>query len=280
MKESVELRRAVHGLLFALSLLWLFPLASALVVLVKDAAQFDALAFWTLPPLLDVPGNVVANLVEAWVRADVGRYFLNSVLYASIAGIGSGLVASLAGFALVHLKIKAPQAWFLTLFIGNLFPFQMFLIPLYLVLNRTGLYDTVPGLLLVYLGITLPFALFIYRNYAMTVPRELFEAAFVDGASPWRAFTSIFFPITRPALIVVFVFQFTWTWNDLLFGLVLSENARPIMTALSALTGLRGGVPPATLIAGSLIAALPPAIVLLTLQRYFVRGFVIGVEKG
>lgn len=273
-------RRAIHAALLVLSLLWVFPLLAALAVLVKDAAQFDALPYWTLPPLLDIPGNVAENLAVAWTRADIGRYFLNSVLYATLAGLGSGVISSLAGFALVHLKIRAPQAWFMALFIGNLFPFQMFLIPLYLMLNRSGLYDTRPGLLLVYLGITLPFALFIYRNYALTVPHELFEAAAIDGASPWRAFTRIFLPITRPALVVVFVFQFTWTWNDLLFGLVLAENARPIMTALSALTGLRGGVAPATLIAGSLIAALPPAIVLLALQRYFVRGFVIGIEKG
>ncbi len=278
-RPPTAFRVAAHALLIALAVVWLFPLASVALVLIKDATQFRALAYWTLPPLADVVPNIVENLRTAWTRADIGRYFGNSVLYAAVAGIGSGLIASLAGYALVHLRLRAPQSWFMLLFIGNLFPFQMFLIPLYIGLTTINLYDTRVGLILVYLGITLPFALFVYRNYALTVPHELFEAAWIDGASPWGGFTHIFLPITFPALIVVFVFQFTWTWNDLLFGLVLSESARPVMTALSALTGLRGGVPPSTLIAGSLIAALPPAIVLLGLQRYFVRGFVIGIEK-
>ncbi len=272
-------RTVAHALLIAMAAIWLFPLAAVAMVLVKDAGQFRELAYWTFPPVRDVVPNILENVVAAWTRADIGRYFGNSLLYATVAGIGSGLISSLAGYALVHLRVRAPQSWFMLLFVGNLMPFQMFLIPLYIALTRINLYDTRLGLILVYLGITLPFALFVYRNYALTVPRELFEAAAIDGASPWGAFTRVFLPITFPALIVVFVFQFTWTWNDLLFGLVLSESARPVMTALSALTGLRGGVPPSTLIAGSLIAALPPAIVLLALQRYFVRGFVIGIEK-
>lgn len=270
----------IHAFLIVLAALWLFPLIATGAVLVKDAAQFDALNFWQLPGLESIPGNLAENFRTAWTRADIGRYFFNSVLYATLAGLGSGLVSSLAAFALIHLRVRAAQAWFLLLFVGNIFPFQMFLIPLYVMLNRAGLYDTRPGLLLVYLGITVPFALFVYRNYAMTLPHELFDAAAVDGADSWRSFTQIFLPLTRPAIIVVFIFQFTWTWNDLLFGLVLSERARPIMTALSALTGLRGGVAPATLLAGAVIAALPPALLLLSLQGQFVRGFVVGVEKG
>lgn len=275
------MRRAfIHAFLIALAALWLFPLAATLVVLVKDAEQFNALSYWQLPSLRNVPGNLLDNFRTAWVRADIGRYFLNSVLYGTLAGLGSGLVSALAAFALVHLRVRSAQAWFLVLFVGNIFPLQMFLIPLYVMLNRFGLYDTRPGLLLVYLGITIPFALFVYRNYALTLPHELFDAAAVDGASSWQVFTRIFLPLTRPAIVVVFIFQFTWTWNDLLFGLVLSESARPVMTALAALTGLRGGVAPATLLAGAVIAALPPALLLLSLQGQFVRGFVAGVEKG
>lgn len=141
------------------------------------------------------------------------------------------------------------------------------------------LYDTLLGLALVYVGICIPFALFVYRNYAFTLPRELFEAAKVDGSSNWYSYRHIFLPLSRAAFIVVFIFQFIWTWNDLLFGLVLSEKHRPVMTALSRLAGQRGAVPPTVLIAGAIIASLPTIVLLLSLQNYFVRGFTISTEK-
>lgn len=261
------------------AILWVFPMVSALVMVAKSNDDFTALGFWGLPALSKIPGNMVNNVHIALVQAELGGNFLNSLLFAAIAGIGSAFIASLAGYALVHLNVRAPQGWFLGIFIGNIFPFQMFLIPLYLFLNTLRLYDTRLGLAIVYVGICIPFALFVYRNYAYTIPKELFESAKVDGASSWHSYLRIFLPLSRAAFIVVFIFQFIWTWNDLLFGLVLSERHRPIMTALSRLAGQRGAVPPTVLIAGALIASLPTIIILLSLQRHFVRGFTINTEK-
>lgn len=261
------------------AILWVFPMVSALVMVAKSNDDFTALGFWGLPALSKIPGNMVNNVYLALVQAELGGNFLNSLLFAAVAGIGSAFIASLAGYALVHLNIRAPQGWFFGIFIGNIFPFQMFLIPLYLFLNTIRLYDTRLGLAIVYVGICIPFALFVYRNYAYTIPKELFESAKVDGASNWHSYLRIFLPLSRAAFIVVFIFQFIWTWNDLLFGLVLSERHRPIMTALSRLAGQRGAVPPTILIAGALIASLPTIIILLSLQRHFVRGFTINTEK-
>lgn len=261
------------------AILWVFPMVSALVMVAKSNDDFTALEFWGLPALSKIPGNMVNNVHLALVQAKLGGNFLNSLLFAAVAGIGSAFIASLAGYALVHLNIRAPQGWFFGIFIGNIFPFQMFLIPLYLFLNTVRLYDTRLGLAIVYVGICIPFALFVYRNYAYTIPKELFESAKVDGASSWHSYLRIFLPLSRAAFIVVFIFQFIWTWNDLLFGLVLSERHRPIMTALSRLAGQRGAVPPTILIAGALIASLPTIIILLSLQRHFVRGFTINTEK-
>ena len=259
--------------------IWVFPLVSVVVMVTKSNDDFTALGFWGLPALSRIPGNIVRNIHLALVQAELGGNFVNSLLFATTAGIGSAFIASLAGFALVHLNIRAPQGWFFGIFIGNIFPFQMFLIPLYLFLNTIRLYDTRLGLAIVYVGICIPFALFVYRNYAFTIPKELFEAAKVDGASNWRSYLRIFLPLSKAAFIVVFIFQFIWTWNDLLFGLVLSERHRPIMTALSRLAGQRGAVPPTILIAGAMIASLPTIIILLSLQRHFVRGFTISTEK-
>jgi multiple sugar transport system permease protein len=250
-----------------------------LVVIVKSNDEFSSLPYWGFPRLQNIPRNLAHNAGLAWKKTQIGVYFINSMLYAVVAGVGSALLASLAGYALTQLKIKAPQAWFIGIFIGNVFPFQMFLIPLYLVLNYIKLYDTRIGLSIAYIGICVPFALFVYRNYAYTLPGEIFDAAKVDGASKWGSYLRIFLPMSKPAFVVIFCFQFIWTWNDLIFGLVLSERFRPVMTSLSKLQGQRGGVPPPILITGAIIASIPTVIILLTLQKYFVRGFTLTMEK-
>lgn len=249
------------------------------MVIVKSPEEFNILNYWALPSLKNIPINFAHNIIDAWIKAKIGMNFINSLIFATSAGLGSAFIASLGGYALAHLKIKRPQSWFFGIFIGNLFPFQMFLIPLYLFLNNLNLYDTRTGLIIVYMGICVPFALFVYRNYAYTLPSEIFNAAKVDGAGKWKTFLYIFLPMSKPAFAVVFIFQFIWTWNDLLFGLILTERYRPVMTALSKLQGARGGVPVPVLIAGAIIASVPTIIVLLSLQNAFVRGFTLTIEK-
>ncbi len=277
---KIQFHRIVIYLILSLfAIMWIFPLASMMVTIVKSPDEFRDMPFWSLPNLRQIAGNLTANVRFAWEKSRLGKNFLNSLLFATLAGIGSAFAASLAGYALVHLNVRAPQGWFFTIFIGNIFPFQMFLIPLYLFLNSLNLYDTRLGLAMVYIGICVPFALFVYRNYAFTIPRELFEAAKVDGASNWHSYLRIFLPLSKAAFIVVFIFQFIWTWNDLLFGLVLSERHRPVMTALSKLAGQRAGVPAPVLGTGATLASIPTIVILLSLQRYFVRGFTISTEK-
>lgn len=278
MKKPIQ-TGIIYSILTLFAIVWIFPLVSMFVTVVKSPDQFAEMPFWSLPGLQQMTLNLWHNVRDAWMASQLGHNFLNSLLFAAAAGIGSAFLASMAGYALVHLKVRAPQGWFFGIFLGNVFPFQMFLIPLYLFLNHLNLYDTRLGLAIVYIGICIPFALFVYRNYAFTLPHELFDAAKVDGASSWGSYLRIFLPLSKAAFVVVFIFQFIWTWNDLLFGLVLSEQHRPIMTALSKLAGQRAGTPASVLGAGAVMASLPTVIILLSLQRYFVRGFTISAEK-
>jgi len=269
----------IYFILIILSIVWIFPIVSMLIIVIKSPDEFNQLHYWKIPPLKHIPQNLITNFYHAWEKSHIGKNFINSLLYAFLAGIGSAFLASLAGFSLVHLNIKKPHVWFLGIFIGNIFPFQMFLIPLYIFLNKLSLYDTRIGLIIVYIGICIPFALFVYRNYAYTLPKEIFDAAKVDGASKWKSYLRIFMPMSKPAFTVVFIFQFIWTWNDLLFGLILSERYRPVMTALSKLQGARGGVPVTILIMGAIVASIPTIILLLSLQKSFIRGFTLTTEK-
>jgi multiple sugar transport system permease protein len=269
----------IYLILILLSAVWVFPLVSMVAVVVKSPDEFSSTHFWNIPDLGKIPGNLAKNFGFAWSKARLGGNILNSMIFALSAGFGSAALASLAGYALVHLKMRARQTWFLGIFIGNVFPFQMFLIPLYLFLNAIYLYDTRLGLAIVYIGICVPFALFVYRNYGYTIPGELFDASKVDGASAWGSYLRIFLPMSIPAFAVIFCFQFIWTWNDLLFGLILTERYRPVMAALSKLQGARGGVPVPVLISGAIIASVPTVAILLALQKYFVRGFMLTTEK-
>ncbi len=269
----------IYLVLTLFALVWVFPFLTTFITILKSPEDFAELSFWQLPQLKNIPGNLWFNFGYALQKAKIVRNLFNSLLYAGSAGVGSAFIAAMAAFSLVFLRLRKPQTWFISIFIGNLFPFQMFLIPLYIFLSSLGLFDTRTGLIIIYVGICVPFALFVYRNYAFTIPREIFDASKVDGASSWGAFFRIFLPMSVPAFTVVFIFQFIWTWNDLLFGLVLSERYRPVMTALSKLMGSRGGVPATVYLAGAAIAAVPTIIILLTLQKQFVRGFTITAEK-
>ena len=269
----------IYFILIILSVIWIFPLVSVLTMVVKSPDEFDTMRFWKLPKLKRMPANITFNFTYAWGKSKLGEKMLNSMIFALIAGIGSAFIASIGGYALVHLKLKGPQSWFIGIFIGNIFPFQMFLIPLYLFLNTLGLFDTRLGMSAVYVGICIPFALFVYRNYAFTLPTELFDAARVDGASKWGAYLRMFLPMSIPAFAVIFCFQFIWTWNDLLFGLVLTERFRPIMAGLERLQGARGGVPATVLISGAVMASIPTIIILMSMQKFFIRGFTLTTEK-
>jgi multiple sugar transport system permease protein len=269
----------IYFVLIILSIIWLFPLVSMLTIVVKSPDEFNTLSFWKFPELKNIPANIALNFGHAWGKSKLGGKMLNSLIFALTAGIGSAFIASIGGYALVHLKVRGAQFWFIGIFIGNIFPFQMFLIPLYLVLNYIGLFDTRLGMAVVYVGICIPFALFVYRNYAFTLPAELFDAARVDGASKWGAYLRIFLPMSIPAFAVIFCFQFIWTWNDLLFGLVLTERFRPIMAGLERLQGARGGVPTTVLISGAIMAAIPTIVILMSLQKSFIRGFTLTTGK-
>lgn len=255
-----------------LGVMWLFPITAVAVTVVKNLQQFNTMDFWFVPSIKGILLNLVDNIRGAWTGGNLGDSFLNSLLYATSAGVGSAFLASLAGYALVHLPIRGRLGWFLLIFSGNLFPFQMFLIPLYVFLTSLGLYDTRISLIIIYIGICTPFALFVFRNYALTLPREVLEAARIDGYSPLGIYWSIFLPLSKAAFVVVFIFQYIWTWNDLLFGLVLSEKVRPIMTGLSKLAGFRAAVSVPQILMGGVIASLPPALILLVLQQYFIKG--------
>jgi multiple sugar transport system permease protein len=258
-----------HIVLSFLTLAWLVPAYLAVVNAAVPTRDYTGTAQW-LPRHF----ALITNMRLAWEQAQLGSGLLNSVIYGAVGAGVAALVALLGGFAIVMMPLRRRAMWFWLLYAGTLFPFQIYLAPLFNGYVNLGIYDTHLGLLAIYAAITVPFAFFVMRNHATTVPRELIEAAMLDGAGWWRILRSIFAPLSKPAIGAVFLFQATWIWNDLLFGISLSQssNVRPVMAALANLQGISSTVGVPVVLAGALLVSVPTVALFVAFQRLFVQG--------
>jgi ABC-type glycerol-3-phosphate transport system permease component len=257
------------------AVLWLFPVVTMISSAMKSGDQIYLEPFpWQLPQ----PLALWENLQFAWTTGGLGAGFANSLIYGLVGATGATLVASLAAYSLVRLKPPGRFYWFLLIYSGTIFPFQMLLVPLFNLYVDTGLYDTKLGMMLFYAAISTPFCLFVMNNFFSTIPKEVSEAAILDGASDFRVFWNIYLPLSVAALAVLFLFQFTWIWNDLLFGLILSksEAVRPVMPSLAGMMGVYSTISFASVLAGGLIASIPTIALFVTLQRYFAHGLALS----
>ncbi|OZM84004.1 carbohydrate ABC transporter permease [Pseudonocardia sp. MH-G8] len=261
--------RTVKGVVLVVTaLLWLVPSWLLVVNSFTAVADYDGTPAWW-----PVSWAFLDNVGTAFSMANVGSGMLNSAVYAALGGLIAVVVAALASFAVVIMPVKRPALWFWAIYVGTILPLQMFLAPLFNGYAVTSLYDTQYGMLLIYAALAVPFAFFVVRNYMTTVPSEMREAAALDGASWLRMFLSIHLPLVRSAMVAAFLFQFTWIWNDLLFGITLgtSPNVRPAMAALADLSSNYSNVGPPVVLAGALVASLPTIVLFFAFQRFFTR---------
>ncbi|RII09255.1 L-arabinose transport system permease protein AraQ [Streptomyces sp. YIM 130001] len=257
-----------NATLILLALLWAVPTWLVIVNAMAPAADYNGTPHWW-PQGFDL----FDNMGQAWSRARLGPAMGNSLLYAVTSALIAILLAVMAAFAAVVMPVRRRTLWFWMIYSGALLPLQVFLRPLFLSYAGVDLYDTQFGLVLVYAAIAVPFAFFIMRNYAMTLPREVVEAARIDGASWWRLFWQIHVPLSKSAMVAAFVFQFVAVWNDMLFGITLStsRNIRPVMAALAELQGLYTSVGPPVVLGGAILVSLPTVVLFFCAQRFFVN---------
>lgn len=259
-----------HVVMLLLGAVWIVPLYFVLVNAATSPEDYRKKEIYA------VSGSFALgdNLSAAWQAADLGASVGSTLLYATAGGVAAVFLGALAAFAIIALRVRHGFLWFMLLYAGTIFPFQMYLSPLYSFYVKLELYDRRAGLLLFYTAIAIPFAVFVLRNHFTSIPFELLEAARLDGASAWRIFRQIYAPLSLSAFATVFILQFTWIWNDLLFGLTLSRSAdvRPIMTALAGLQGQFSSASVPVVLAGALIVSIPTFVLFFTVQRVFVGG--------
>ena len=188
------------------------------------------------------------------------------------------LIASFAGYAFAWLEFPGRDWLFLVVVALLVVPLQMALIPIFSLYNNVGLFDTVLGLILFHTAFGLPFAIFLLRNFFIGIPKDIMESARIDGASEFRIFTRLILPLGLPAIASLAIFQFLWTWNDLLVALVFTRDNQPITVAIFSQLRQFGAnielIAPATF-----VSLVIPLCVFFAFQRYFVQGLLAGSVK-
>ena len=260
--------------LIAGALLMMFPFAYMVSTSLKTPIE----AFQTSPTW--IPKQIIwSNYLDIWTKAPLGFVAINSIKIAVLTTLGQVLSCSLAGFAFARLRFKGSGVLFLLILATLMIPSQVTLIPQFLLFRELGWINThAPLIVPAWFGGG--FGIFLIRQFFLTIPEELADAARVDGCNPLRIYWQIFMPLAKPVLATLAIFTFLGSWNDLLTPLVYLNDTK-LMTFPVALTSFGGkyviNLP--LLMAASVVSILPTVALVLTLQQYFIKGVVLSGMK-
>jgi len=277
-------RGLIYCLLAIAAVFYLLPLVVMVITSLKDLDEIRNGTILSLPQSLnfDAWGKAWSGACTGASCEGLKGYFWNSVSIVAPAVIVSTILGALNGYVLTKWKFRGSNLFFGMLLIGTMIPFQVILLPMARTLGFLGLSGSSSGLIMVHIIYGLAFTTLFFRNYYITVPNELVNAARIDGAGFWMIFWRIILPISTPILVVSVIWQFTQIWNDFLFGVVYSAgDNQPITVALNNLVNTSTGVKEYNVdMAAAIIAALPTLLVYIIAGKYFVRGLTAGAVKG
>lgn len=269
-------RGPLNVLLMVLAVLWLVPTVGLLLTSLLPSTEITQTGWWNIvsQPSLATFDNYKeifeneAITSALWTTVQISVF--NTVLLV--------VVASLAGYAFAWLDFPG-RDWLFVVVIGLLVvPLQVALIPIFTIYQDAGLFDTVLGLVLFHVAFGLPFGIFLMRNFFIGIPRDIMESARIDGASELRIFTRLILPLGLPAIASLAIFQFLWTWNDLIVALTFGRDTQPLTVAIFSQTRQFGSnielIAPA-----SFLSLAIPLVVFLAFQRFFVQGLLAGSVK-
>ena len=218
---------------------------------------------------------------DAWTTGRFNFFFRNSVIVTVVVVIVSVLLSTLTGYAFALLPLPGRKFLYPLLLLGYMVPFEAVIIPLYHMMNRMGLTDSYWALILPQVGLSVSFGTLWMTSFFRSAPRELVDAAAIDGCNRWQLLWRILWPLARPAVLTLVVLIFMWTWNEFLLALVMiqKETMRTLPVGLAFFQGRYSANIP-LMAAGSLIVAGPILLVYILFQRYFIRGMLGGAVKG
>ncbi|MFC3577929.1 carbohydrate ABC transporter permease [Streptomyces yaanensis] len=267
----------VRVFLIVVGLFWLVPTIGLLLASLRKPADMSASGWWKV---FSQPSQLTFESYQKLLEnSDITGSLVNTVLITVPATLLVVVIGSLAGYAFAWMEFPGRDWWFLGVVGLLVVPVQVALIPIAELFGKIGLFGTVFGVILFHTGFGLPFAVFLLRNFFAEIPRELLEAARLDGAGELRLFARVVLPLGGPAIASLGIFQFLWVWNDMLVALVFSKSGtQPITVALQTQVRQFGNNID-VLAPGAFISMVVPLAVFFAFQRQFVSGVMAGAVK-
>ncbi|TDU80152.1 carbohydrate ABC transporter membrane protein 2 (CUT1 family) [Streptomyces sp. KS 21] len=267
----------VQGLLILVALVWITPLAGLFLSSMRSERDNASDGWWTA--LADPSQLSLDNYGALLKDSGIAEAFGNTVLISVPTTVLVVGIAALAGYAFAWLDFPGRDGIFLVVVGLLVVPVQIGLLPVAKLFGAVGLFGTIAGVVLFHVAYGLPFAVFLLRNYFAEIPREMLEAARMDGGSEWRIFSRLVLPLGRPAIASLAIFQFLWVWNDMLVALLFADSgSQPLTVALQSQMrqfGSNIGV----LAPGAFLSLVVPLVVFFAFQRHFVQGVMAGSVK-
>jgi len=266
----------VHLVLAFIGVLWLIPTFGLFITSVLAPASFNQFGWWKL---LSKPSlQTWQNYSNLWHHTPIPHSLWVTAQIAVGGTLLPIIVAALAAYAFAWLEFPGRDWLFIAVIAMLVVPLQMALIPIFSLYNKLGIFDTVLSLVLFHTAFGLPFAIFLLRNFFVGIPRDILESARIDGSSEVRIFLRLILPLGLPAIASLAIFQFLWTWNDLLVALTFGRTTQPITVAIFSQLGEFGSnieiIAPA-----AFLSLVIPLAVFFAFQRYFVQGLLAGSVK-
>lgn len=266
----------INIFLTALALTILIPIVWMLLSSIKPSGEITA-----FPPRFFPRNFSLENYRTVFELVPIGRYFLNTVLYAAIVSVVSLLFNSLAGYAFARMQFKGKNILFTILLASMMIPFQVIMIPVFMEISLLGLYDTYPGLVIPKFAAVI--GIFFFRSYFTTLPKQLEEAARVDGLSEIGIFFRIMLPLSKSAIMTQLVLTVNSCWNDLLWPLLMTSSGekRMLSNGIISFVGQQNTIKYGPAFALGIISVAPIFILFVFGQKYFINSIVsTGLKDG
>jgi alpha-glucoside transport system permease protein len=266
----------VHLILASLGILWIVPTVGLLFTSLLSPVDFNEIGWWDV---LSKPSVATWNNYDQLLKNESITDSLWVTLQVAVGGTVLPIFfASLAAYAFAWLEFPGRDWLFVAVIALLVVPLQMALIPIFSLYSKLGIFDTVLSLVLFHTAFGLPFAIFLLRNFFIGIPKDILESARIDGASEIRIFLKLILPLGLPAIASLAIFQFLWTWNDLLVALTFGRETRPITVAIfNQLTEFGNNIE--VIAPASFLSLALPIVVFFAFQRYFVQGLLAGSVK-
>lgn len=267
---------AFYILLTLLALVWMIPVITVFITALKSQGDFySGESLFSLPETLKW-----SNFTDAWTKGRLGLYMKNGLIICLMKVPLGILVESMAAFAITRLKVKHRTAIFVFFLMGMMLPHQMALIPLNRVFSAYNLINHYGALFFVYVGFGIGYGVLVFRGFMRTIPKDLDDAAYIDGCGVFRLYYNIILPNVKPALATVFIIDFLNAWNEFLLQsiLITKDSLRTVPNGLMSFIG-EYGTDYGLLNAGVLISIIPVLAVYLAFQNYFVEGMAGAVKQ-